>query len=151
MTVPVILTSPPAALPAKQRIRQAFDRAATTYDAAADVQREVCDQLAFYLDRSGLALDPAAIVDAGCGTGYGVFWLRRRWPGARLTLIDFAPGMLAAARTHDAEAALICADIEALPLADGGFDLYWSSLAWQWNDPGWCLAEAGRVLKSGGV
>lgn len=151
MTVSILRTDPPPTLPAKQRIQQAFDRAAATYDAAADVQREVCDQLAFYLDQSGIAHDPAAIVDAGCGTGYEVFWLRQRWPRAQLTLIDFAPSMLAAARTHDAEAALICADIEALPLMDASFDVYWSSLAWQWNDPICCLAEAGRVLKSGGV
>ncbi len=151
MTVPITLTSPPVTLPAKQRIRQAFDQAAATYDAAADVQREVCDRLALCLDQAGLALDPAAILDAGCGTGYGAFWLRRRWPCARLALVDFAPGMLAAARAHSAGVERVCADIESLPLADRGFDLYWSSLAWQWNDPGWCLAEAGRVLKTGGA
>ena len=151
MTVPIALTSPPAALPAKQRIRQAFDRAAATYDAAADVQREVCDRLAICFQQAGIDLDPEAILDAGCGTGYGAFWLRQRWPRARLALIDFAPGMLVTARAHGTGAALVCADIEALPLIGGGFDLYWSSLAWQWNDPGWCLAEARRVLKAGGA
>ncbi|RUQ38044.1 MAG: malonyl-[acyl-carrier protein] O-methyltransferase BioC [Candidatus Competibacteraceae bacterium] len=139
------------ALPAKQRIRQAFDQAATTYDAAADVQREVCDRLADCLIDSGLAGDPGAILDAGCGTGYGLRWLERHWPQARLVLVDFAPAMLAAARARNDQAMLICADIEALPLADRQFDLYWSSLTWQWNEPRRCLAEAGRVLKPGGV
>lgn len=143
--------NPLVAAPAKQRIRQAFDQAAPTYDAAADVQREVCDRLGAYLSESGVDLAPAAILDAGCGTGYGVRWLARRWPQARLVLMDFAPGMLAAARARCEEAELVCADIEALPVSERRFDLYWSSLAWQWNDPRRCLAEAGRSLKPGGA
>lgn len=54
MTAPITAFSPPAALPAKQRIRQAFDQAATGYDAAADVQREVSDRLAAHLLQAGL-------------------------------------------------------------------------------------------------
>jgi malonyl-CoA O-methyltransferase len=145
------ISEPAAVLPAKQRIRQAFDQAAPTYDAAADVQREVCDRLAACLAGAGIDRDPDAILDAGCGTGYGVGWLEQRWPDARLVLIDFASAMLAAARARSARAPLICADIEALPFGAGEFDLYWSSLVWQWNDPWRCLAEAGRVLKPGGI
>lgn len=145
------MSDPSLALPAKQRVRRAFDQAAPTYDAAADVQREVCDRLAEFLVQAGIDLEPDAILDAGCGTGYGVRWLEQRWPRARLVLVDFAPGMLAAARARSARTSLICADIEALPVAGQAFDLYWSSLAWQWNDPRRCLAEAGRVLKPGGI
>jgi len=139
------------ALPAKQRIRQAFDQAASTYDEAADVQREVCDRLAGYFMQTEVDFQPAAILEAGCGTGYGVRWLQRRWPRAELTLADFAPSMLITSRMHHPQALPVCADIEALPFADDRFDLYWSSLAWQWNDPGRCLAEAGRVLRPGGM
>lgn len=139
------------ARPAKQRIRQAFDQAAATYDAAADVQREVCDRLGAYLGQCGSPLDPTAILDAGCGTGYGARWLQTCWPLSRLTLLDFAPAMLVAARPRCPAAELVCADIEALPVLAQSFDLYWSSLAWQWNDPSRCLAEAERVLKPGGI
>lgn len=139
------------ARPAKNRVRYAFDQAAATYDAAADVQREVCDRLGAYLMQCGVPLEPTAILDAGCGTGYGARWLEQRWPQARLTLLDFAPAMLAAARPRCPAAELICADIEALPVLPQSFDLYWSSLAWQWNDPGRCLVEAERVLKPGGI
>ena len=150
MTVPIPVISPPVALPAKLRIRQAFNQAATGYDAAADVQREMSDQLAAYLLQTGLDLNPAAILDAGCGTGYSAAWLAQHWPRAELTLLDFAPAMLAVARTQYPGARVICADIEALPFGDGGFDGYWSNLTWQWNDPRRCLAEAGRVLQRGG-
>lgn len=138
-------------LPGKHRIRQAFDQAATTYDEAADVQREVCDRLASYFEQVGPGFEPGAILDAGCGTGYGVHWLEQRWPCAELSLVDFAPGMLLASQTRSPQARRVCADIEALPFADGRFDLYWSSLAWQWNDPGRCLAEARRILTPEGM
>ena len=150
MTAPIPVINPPPALPAKPRIRQAFDQAAAGYDAAAEVQREMAGQLAAYLLQTGLDLNPAAILDAGCGTGYSARWLAQRWPQAELALLDFAPAMLAVARSQYPGARVICADIEALPFGDSGFDGYWSSLTWQWNDPRRCLAEAGRVLESGG-
>ncbi len=151
MTAPITVLSLPAALPAKQRIRQAFDQAATGYDAAADVQREVSDRLAAHLLQTGLDGEPAAILDAGCGTGYSARWLAQRWPRAELALLDFAPAMLAMARVQHPGATVICADIEALPFGGGRFGGYWSSLVWQWNDPRRCLAEAARVLKPGGM
>lgn len=136
---------------ARQRVRQAFDRAATTYDAAAEVQREVCDQLAVYLRQVGADLAPQRILDAGSGTGYGAVWLQQCWPQAEMTLVDFAAAMLVAARNRCTDAALVCADIEALPMAERSIDLYWSSLAWQWNDPRRCVLEANRVLKTSGM
>ena len=148
----MFVPSPSSVLPVKQRIRCAFNQAAATYDAAADVQREVSDRLAAYLIQAGSDFNPIAILDAGCGTGYGARWLQQRWPRTELTLIDFAPRMLTAARQHPLliDTMLICADIEALPVAARSIDLYWSSLTWQWNDPQQCLAEATRALKPGG-
>ncbi len=138
-------------LPGKQRIRQAFDQAATGYDAAADVQREFSDRLADFFTPVSGDFQPGAILDAGCGTGYSLDWLAQRWPSAQLSLVDFAPGMLLASLARNPQARRVCADIEALPFADAQFDLYWSSLAWQWNDPERCLIEAGRVLKPHGI
>ncbi len=150
MTAPITVISPPFSLPAKQRIRQAFDQAATGYDAAADVQREMADRLAANLLQAGLDGEPIAILDAGCGTGYSARELALRWPRAALTLLDFAPAMLAVARVQYPNARVICADIEALPFGGGCFGGYWSSLTWQWNDPRCCFAEAARVLQPGG-
>ena len=59
----------PPALPAKQRVRAAFDRAASSYDAAAVVQRRVADLLAAGLatpcaSRDAAASSAAAAADA---------------------------------------------------------------------------------------
>ncbi|MFT3847442.1 MAG: methyltransferase domain-containing protein [Propionivibrio sp.] len=130
----------------KQRVRDAFDRAAVTYDAAAVVQRRVCDHLLENLKDSAAA--PARIVDAGCGTGYGARCLRSRYPAAHITGVNFAPSMLEIA----AQATDVClaADIEKLPLDDRSFDLWWSSLTIQWCATPAVFAEAARVLKPAG-
>jgi malonyl-CoA O-methyltransferase len=128
--------------PIKQRIRESFDRAAATYDAAAVVQRWVCDRLLAGFDHTQTT--PGRLLDAGCGTGYGARLLRRQWPEAHITGVDFAAAMLARAR-HDTD--LCCAaNIEELPFASRCFDLWWSSLTVQWCDNDKVFAEAARVL-----
>src|SRR5215470_10374697 len=78
------------------RVRRAFERAAATYDSAAALQHEVAQRMA---ERLGVVrLQPAAILDAGCGTGDALAELRTRYPAARLVGIDFARSMLLAAR-----------------------------------------------------
>ena len=129
----------------KQRVRESFDRAAPTYDAAAVVQRRVCDRL---LDELDLENVPMRVLDAGCGTGYGARLLHERWPQAHLTGVDFAPAMLELAQRDANEC--FAADIEKLPFADAQFDLWWSSLTIQWCDTELVFREAARVLKPGG-
>ena len=123
----------------KHRVRQAFDRAAAGYDAAAELQRRVSDLLADRLPEP----TPRRLLDAGSGTGYGLRLLAGRWPGAWCVAADFARGM--AERSGG-----VCADLEALPFADGSFDLYWSSLAYQWCEAARAVAEAARLLAPGG-
>lgn len=139
-------TSAATKLPAKQRIRESFERAAASYDAAAVVQREVCRLL---LADFALHAQPAIILDAGCGTGYGAQLLRRRWPQASLIAVDFAPAMLALA--HDACEFRIAADIEQLPCHAAVFAVWWSNLTVQWCDADRVLVEAQRVLHAGGA
>jgi len=129
----------------KQRVRESFDRSATSYDAAASLQRLVCEQLlaGFQPDT-----EPQHVLDAGCGTGYGLRLLRQRWPQARLVGLDFAPSMLQLAR-QDADA-LIAADVETLPCAGGSFDVWLSSLTVQWCYAARAFREAARVLRAGG-
>lgn len=125
----------------KHAVRQSFNRAAASYDAAAGLQRQVCELLLAQLDDQA----PRQVLDAGCGTGYGLRLLAARWPAARLVAADFAPAMLAAAT-----GLRVGADMEALPFAAGGFDCYWSSLSIQWCDSHRAIGEAARVLAPGG-
>ncbi len=128
----------------KHAVRRAFDRAAASYDAAANLQRRVCELLLAEL------AEPAAarILDAGCGTGYALGRLASRWPESNIVAADFAPAMVAAAGGGNSRG--VCADIEALPFVDAAFDLYWSSLSFQWCDAARAVAEAARVLAPGG-
>lgn len=129
----------------KQRVRRAFNRAADTYDDAADVQRRVAQGLLMQLPPNAA---PACIVDVGCGTGYALGPLRDRHPDAQLLAVDLAERMLGALPDHHLR---LCADAEHLPLASASADLYWSSLAAQWCHLPAVLAEARRILRPGGT
>jgi len=130
--------------PAKTRIRQSFERAAPSYDAAAEVQRRICAQLAGGLP----AQAPARWLDAGCGTGHALGLLGHRYPDSCAIALDLAGAMLARIAPPCLR---VAGDLEALPLADASLDLYWSSLAVQWCDLPRALAEAARVLRDGGA
>jgi len=130
--------------PSKARIRQSFERAAPTYDSAADIQRRICTQLADGLP----AIAPARLFDAGCGTGFAQADLQRRFPDAHTIALDLSPAMLGKVT---APCCRIAGDLEHLPLADASLDLYWSSLAVQWCDLATALREAHRALRPAGL
>ena len=131
--------------PTKARVRQSFERAAPTYDSAASVQRQICDELAGLLDNQSPAV--AHLLDAGCGTGYALPLLQSLFPAARIVALDLSCAMLGRVA---APCCRLAGDLEHLPLADASIDLYWSSLAVQWCDLAKTLAEARRVLRPGG-
>lgn len=140
----------------KHAVRRAFDRAAGSYDGAADVQRLACDRLAGFAAAHAPADSARIALDAGCGTGYGLAGLAELCPSALLVAFDFAPAMLRQTRdacrsVGEARSALLCGDLEALPLAAGSIDAVWSSLALQWCDPHLVFAELARGLRGGGV
>lgn len=125
-------------------VRRSFDRAAASYDSAATLQRHVCELLVAELPDT----TARTILDAGCGTGYALDLLRARQPNANIIAMDFAPAMVAAA--GGGVGGGVCADIEALPFPSSRFDLYWSSLSFQWCDAHRAIGEAARVLAPGG-
>jgi malonyl-CoA O-methyltransferase len=145
-------------------VRRAFDRAAQSYDQAADLQREVARRLALRLDallpslHRALGQNSGRVLDAGSGTGYGASLLHSRLPGFSLVELDIAPAMLSQARQQRAELGEgehctgLCADLEALPLREGCVDLIWSSLALQWAVRlGPALTGLNRCLNPGGI
>lgn len=134
-------------------VRRHFDQAAGHYDAHAVVQREIADRLLDHLE--GLRLDPANVIDVGCGTGYCTRALKRKFPQARVTGIDLAPAMIREAKKQNRwfgrNPVYETGDAQALALADNSVDLVFSNLAIQWCDPDQVLTEFNRVLKPGGL
>lgn len=133
----------------RQRIADAFSRAATGYDGAAQLQQAVADDLLARLPQPDSC---RALVDIGCGTGYLVSRLAERHGGLAIGL-DIAPGMLDQARRRHAGRSIhwVTGCAESMPLADGSADLMVSSLAVQWCDSLEAfLGEAARVVAPGG-
>jgi malonyl-CoA O-methyltransferase len=156
--------SPPPPQFDKQQVRRSFERAAQSYDQVAILQREVGLRMQERLDL--IKLKPLRVLDAGCGTGYALSFLRQRYPQAQLLALDIAASMLQKACAPPAERSLVdwwqslfrvlpepvCADIEHLPFSGGVIDLVWSNLCLQWaNDLDQALREAYRCLSPGGL
>ena len=149
----------------KARARTSFGRAADTYDAAAILQKQVREEMLSRLDLVKIA--PHAILDAGCGTGLGSHALQKRFAKSQVVSLDFALPMLQKTRSTNPNNGLmgqvkslisgttqnlLCADIEALPLANASVGLLWSNLAIQWcNDLDAALQEFHRVLQPEGL
>jgi malonyl-CoA O-methyltransferase len=134
----------------KSMIAQSFGRAAKTYDSAADIQKWSGNQLLDSLKTNG---NPAFISDLGCGTGKQVALLKKMFPQAQVTGIDFSAPMLDFAKTHHADKSIkwLCCDAENLTLSDQSEDLIFSNFALQWcNDLSPSLSEVYRVLKPQG-
>ena len=136
----------------KDATRQSFERAASSYDHHAFLQREIESRL---LERIEFRrLEPGVILDLGCGTGSGGRALTRQFQQAKVIALDWAPAMLAMVRAGEgvadntARLSPLCADMHALPLATRSVDLVFSSLALQWSyDLPAVFREFRRIMK----
>jgi malonyl-CoA O-methyltransferase len=147
------LSPPPRFSLDRRALLRAFDRAGPGYDAAAWLQRQAGTELLERLQFFPLA--PRRVLDLGAGTCHATPLLAQRYRDAEVLAVDLAAGMLRAA-PHGwwARRAYrrICADAQALPLADAGVDLIYSNLLLQWCDrPERIFAECARVLRDGGL
>ncbi len=163
----------------KQQVKDSFNKAVESYDAAAVVQQEVCRRLLERLEY--IKAEPEIILDIGSGTGQGSLGLARQYPEASIISMDLAEKMLQKSRvrskevshqnTHSSSPAnsifvkkikglfrpsnanitQVCADAEQLPFADASVDLIFSNLTIQWCfDLTHLFNEFRRVLKPGG-
>jgi len=137
--------------------RRRFERAAGTYAGAARLESEVGARMLERLDY--VKLDPARILDAGCGPAPQAAALRKRYPGALQVGLDFSLPMLRLARpgwrarlAGARGPAPVCGSLERLPLASGSVQFLWSNMALHWSpDPRAALAEFQRVLAPEGL
>lgn len=144
----------------QRHIRRAFSRSAAGYDAAAALQHEVEKRLMESLDyltlrRGQDATDPKVVLDVGCGPAHAAAAMRKRWPKAQVVALDMALPMLREAKKQAGwwkPFQRVCADLRALPLAEGSVDVLFCNLSLQWVDD---LPAAfngfRRVLKPGGL
>jgi SAM-dependent methyltransferase len=92
-------------------------------------------------------LDGRMVADVGCGSGRYLDALRGA--GARIVGVDLSVGMLAGVPDPPA---LIAADAQAVPLIDASLEIVMMMhMLYHVPDPGLAVAEAARVLRSGGT
>ncbi len=139
------------------QVRHSFEQAASTYDQAAVLQREVASRLLERLDY--IRFTPARILDLGAGTGFCQQSLAGRYPEAKIYALDIALAMLMQARKKISwlrrlkrRDYFVSANAGALPFADNSMDMIVSSLTLQWcPDLVVVFSECRRVLKPGGM
>ena len=148
--------------PPKPAVRRSFGNAAKSYDGSAFLQREIADRLFERLEY--IKLQPATVLDIGCGTGYATAKLRERFVEANIVGLDLATQMLIAARSQSKSASWLkrvtgrvpplswlCSDAEALPFKTESIDFVISNLTLQWCNPECVAKEVARVLKPNGL
>ena len=140
----------------KQQVAAHWNRRAPTFDEdfghsiRTPAERAAWDRILDLVLPAGAAADA---LDVGCGTGFLGFELTAR--GHRVTGVDFAPAMIAAAR-QKAEARGVAirfeeGDAEKLRFAPRSFDLVISRhLLWTLAHPEAAIDEWIRVLRPGG-
>jgi malonyl-CoA O-methyltransferase len=131
----------------KRSIGESFSRAASTYDAAAHLQRTVADKLINFFPARKIA----RVLDIGCGTGFVTQQLLEL--SDQVIAADLAYGMLNAAQKKSAASIYwLQADMENLPLMSGSIDVAISSLALQWSQHlSRTFTEWHRVLQPDGT
>jgi SAM-dependent methyltransferase len=121
-----------------------FDLVADEYD---EVRPSYPDDLYDALD-AVRPLSGARVLDLAAGTGVATRQLRDR--GADVVSVDPGMPMLRHLRRRSPEVPAVVARAEALPFADGVFDLVCCATAWHWVDAQATVAQVRRVVPAGG-
>ncbi len=131
--------------------RAFFEQHAAHWDDDAAAQVQVRARLQAL--RPQLGVQPGReVLEVGCGTGQ-ITDLLVEWvhPGGRVTAVDFAPAMLARARTKGIAAEFREADICSVPPGRRAFDLVLCFQSFpHFRDPAAALRHMAEALKPGG-
>jgi ubiquinone/menaquinone biosynthesis C-methylase UbiE len=126
----------------KLELRRRYDETVGVYDRRyEEIQRTKYQSLAENLPKKA-----ERILDIGCGTG--MFLGELSWRAEFVAGVDTSLEMLRVANVRRGKAALVLADADKLPFADGSFDAVVSiTLLQNMPDPAATVREAARVLK----
>ena len=132
-----------------QKIRKAFSDAAMQYDVLAGLHKEIGREL---IKKNISRENTNTILDVGMGTGWLTGKLSFYFPESKVVGIDFAPGMIKAAKDSEHTFTMIQADALELPFKNNSYDLVISNLVYQWVSPlNRAFGSVTRILKDGGV
>ncbi|MCB9520429.1 MAG: class I SAM-dependent methyltransferase [Myxococcales bacterium] len=133
-------------------VRTLFDRLAPRYDRLNLLIS--LGQTTWWRKRAlaRLELRPGArVLDVGCGTGWVVQYLRRRYAGLQLEGMDLSPGMLAEARRLDPQGTYFEADVCNIDRPTGHYDLVCTVFTSRnFPDLTASVAEMMRIVAPGG-
>lgn len=137
----------------KSQITRCFNRAASTYDEVAIIQRCTTKEILRRLEM--IKLSPTYILDVGCGTGYGMQLLEKQYPAATVIGLDISPVMLRQAYAKKRwwkKRALVLADAFEIPIRDASIDLIYANFLLPFcDDLATLLSTWYRLLKPGGL
>lgn len=125
-------------------------------DGFSSVAQEYATRAAIFFAQINEELLTAAGVDRGCdmldvACGPGLLTRDAINHGAHASAIDFAPNMVAIARSKNPDAVIVEADAENLPFDDARFDAVVCNLGLlHFSNPERAASEAFRVLRSRG-
>jgi malonyl-CoA O-methyltransferase len=145
-----------------RQVKRNFARAASGYEAAAVLPREINTRMLERLDY--VKIEPQRVLDLGCGTGASLNALSERYPKSQVLGADFSEAMLQTARSGRSplrwlmpflrtnKASLVAAEASMLPFPVDSIGLLWSNQMLHWlDDPLKTLREMHRVLDVGGL
>ncbi len=130
----------------KLELMRRYDETAGAYDR----RYEEIQRAKYRIVARNLPKRARRALDIGCGTGMFLEELSRH---AKFVVgVDVSPEMLQVANVRRGKAALLLADADQLPFADGSFDAVVSvTLLQNMPDPAATVKEVMRVLKLGGT
>lgn len=135
-------------------VRERFTRTADPFAAAVKARGHEVERTAAMAMAGYANVERAAVMDVACGPATFARAFAPRV--ARVVGVDFTPAMLAKARRVADDAGLanlefVCGDGNALPFADGTFDLALCTYAFHHlPEPAKVLLEMARVVRKGG-
>lgn len=127
-----------------------YDRLAATYNQRFSAGAPASTTIA--LHQLAGEINPQAILEVGCGTGYWLAGLQHAFPTARCCGLDLSAGMLRQAQQRGNNVSLLRARAEQMALLSHSFDLvYTINAIHHFTQPQSYLQEARRLLRPGGA